>query len=473
VANDVATLPKTGQGSRRLHRLDDGSQILAGRWGGGYAYGMGAPGASAHTARQTFFYFGSLTLLVYLSTPAGYLVDIQTAYLLKNQFRATATQIATFRMLTALPLYLAFVAGLIRDQWSPLGRRDRGYFLIFAPATAVVLIVLASTPHLSYRGLLVGMLAVMLCSRFVAAAYEGLMALVGQEKLMSGRLSVIWNVVSSLPVIAGALTSGYISNHLRPSSAFYLVAAFAGCIGVLGLWKPRGIFAHAYDQPVARAPARSATFLANVKRLARYRPVYPAVLICFLWNFAPGCNTPLQFYLAKLGASDSIYSYFGAIFTAASIPTFLLYGLLCKKFSLHTLLWCSTMIAVPQWVPMAFMHSAKHALILVIPIGLMGGMATAAYFDLAMRSCPPGLQGTLMMLVAGVWSLSARGGDVLGSAIYNASPTHGFLYCVIAITVVYALILPIILLVPRELTDRGDGDAGSKVDVKSAEEVAA
>jgi hypothetical protein len=410
--------------------------------------------ASSRSTREPFLYFSCLTLLIYLATPAGYLIDIQTAYLLKNQFHATPTQIAKFRLLTAMPLYFAFVAGLIRDQWNPLGLRDRGYFLIFAPATAVALIALAVTPQLSYRGLLAGMLAVMLFSRFISAAYEGLMALVGQEKLMSGRLSVIWNVVSSLPIIAGALTSGYVSAHLRPSSAFYLVAAFALGIGLLGLWKPRGVFAHAYDQPIAR----SENFLANVKRLARHRAIYPAVLICFLWNFAPGCNTPLQFYFGKIGASDSVYSWFGAIFTAANIPTYLLYGLLCRKFSLRTLLWLSTIIAVPQWVPMAFIHSANLALILVVPIGLMGGMATAAYFDLAMRSCPAGLQGTLMMLVAGVWSLSARGGDVLGSAIYNASPTRGFLYCVIAITVVYALILPVILLVPRALIATADAE---------------
>jgi hypothetical protein len=42
-----------------------------------------------------------------------------------------------------------------------------------------------------------------------------------------------------------------------------------------------------------------------------------------------------------------------------------------------------------------------------------------------------------MMLVDGVIELSSRTGDVLGSQIYGSSPTHGFLYCVIATTVVY------------------------------------
>jgi len=88
----------------------------------------------------------------------------------------------------------------------------------------------------------------------------------------------------------------------------------------------------------------------------------------------------------------------------------------------------------------------------------LGGIATAAYYDLAMRSCPPGLQGTLMMLVDGVFVLSARGGDLLGSAIYNSSPANGFTYCVMATTAVYALILPLILLIPKNLTALADGE---------------
>src|SRR5208282_5912952 len=151
-------------------------------------------------ASQTLLYFGSLTLFIYLATPAGYLLDIQTSFLLKNQLHATATQISMFRLITGIPIYFAFTFGLLRDQWNPFGLRDRGFFLIFAPATAIVFIVLACS-NLSYRGLLAGMLLAMLLSRFLAAAYQGLIALVGQERLMSGRLSVLWNVVMSVPII--------------------------------------------------------------------------------------------------------------------------------------------------------------------------------------------------------------------------------------------------------------------------------
>jgi hypothetical protein len=424
-------------------------------------------GSSDHSTekRQTLVYFGGLTLWVYLATPVGPLIDIQTAFLLKNQLHATPGQVSTFRLLTGVPIYFAFVFGLVRDSWSPLGLRDRGYFLIFAPVTAAVCLWTATT-DLTYQKLVVAMLEAMVTSRLVIAAYQGLMALIAQEKLMSGRLSALWNIISTLLGVAAAFGSGFISSHLRPAHAFLLAGCFWLMIACQGLWKPRGVFARAYEAPQAGAGKASkaskfSTFFADVRRLLRHRAVYPAVLIQFLWSFAPGANTPLQYYLTdRLGAPDAYYSYYTGIFGASFVPMYFLYGFLCRRVSLNKLLWWGTIIAVPQMVPLAFIRSPGGALLLAVPIGLMGGIATAAYYDLAMRSCPPGLQGTLMMLVDGVLVLAGRGGDVLGTAIYDRSPTHGFVYCVIAITIVYALILPLIALVPRRLISTADGEAG-------------
>jgi hypothetical protein len=402
--------------------------------------------------RQVYFYFGSLTLLAYLVTPTGYLVDIPTTFILKNQLHASAAQVSAFRLVAALPVYIGFAFGLVRDLWNPFGLRDRGYFLLFAPVTTLVFLWMGMA-QFSYRGLLLGTLLVMFCFRFVMAAYQALIALIGQEKLMSGRLSSLWWVVQTVVAAAGGLISGYISNRLAPHQIFYLMAALAVLIACMGFWKPRSVFVHTYDQP----QARGSNFKGDVQRLLRHRAIYPAILINCLWNFAPGAATPLQFYLSnELHASDAIFSYYYGIFAAAFIPTMLLYGFLCKKFPLNRLLWWGTIIAVPQMIPLLFIHSPNLALLLAAPEGLMGGIATVAYTDLAMRSCPPGLQGTLMMLVDGAFWLSSRGGDVVGTWIYGSSPTHGFFYCVIATTVTYLAILPLILLVPKDLIATAD-----------------
>ena len=107
-------------------------------------------------------------------------------------------------------------------------------------------------------------------------------------------------------------------------------------------------------------------------------------------------------------------------------------------------------------------HSGDQALIFAVPMGLMGGIATCAFVDLTMRSCPDGLQGTLMMLVEGIGLLSLRASDTFGSAVYDANPHYGFLYCVIATTVVYSLILPTLLTIPKGIIATSEGVAIEK-----------
>jgi hypothetical protein len=76
-----------------------------------------------------------------------------------------------------------------------------------------------------------------------------------------------------------------------------------------------------------------------------------------------------------------------------------------------------------------------------------------------------------MMMVDGVYLLASRGGDVLGTAIYKSSPEHGFLYCVVATTAVYVLILPLILLVPKELIATADGEPNPVADAEMLKEI--
>ena len=111
----------------------------------------------------------------------------------------------------------------------------------------------------------------------------------------------------------------------------------------------------------------------------------------------------------------------------------MVFGVLCQRIPLRNLLWWGTLVAVPQLIPLLFISSVTGALIAAVPIGLMGGVATAAYMDLIIRSCPPGLQGTTLMLAATVSVISVRFGDVLGTTLYDRY--GNFFVCVIAVTV--------------------------------------
>ena len=413
-----------------------------------------ANASGSSKAGQVFLYFTPLTLLVFLVLPNGYLLDIATSFMLKNRLQATPEQIANFRLLTAIPVYLSFAFGLARDLWNPFGIRDRGFMLIFGGITAV-LFVCMSQAALTYGVLLAGMLAVMFAFCFVAAAARGLLALVSQEQLMSGRLSALWNAVSSAPYAAGAFASAYLAQSLSPEQMFLLVALLCGAIALLGLWKPAAVFNHAYDRPEARA----SNFAGDIRRLVRHKACYPAVLLVCLSQFSPGTNTPLQFYLTnELHLPDAVYGNFLGISQGAYIPACLLYGVLCKRLPLANLLLIATLAYIVQALPLLLVHSTATALWVALPMGLINGFAFAAFWDLSLRSCPTGLQGTLMMLVAGGYELAYRAGDLLGARIYGSGATHGFLSCVILATATSLLMLPVLKLIPRDLITTADGE---------------
>ena len=415
-------------------------------------------GLPASVQQRIFLYLGVLVIFLAFSAPSGGLVEIPLSFFLKNKLHLAPHEVANFRLIAAIPLYLSFVFGFIRDTWSPFGMADRGYMLLFGFVTAALYVIFAFVP-VSYATLLIAITLLTVSYLFVASAQQGLTSTIGQQHVMAGQISAVWSIAGSIPVIAALLIGGSLSNALEDRSAadaarilFLTGGATMTLVTIYAAWRPRSVFDN-----VRVEHASGGGPIEDLKVLERHWPLYPALLIWLLWNFAPGSATPLQYYLQDaLHANDIQWGQWNAIFAASFIPTYMLFGLLCRKLRLRTLLFWGTLVAVPQLVPLLFINSVSGALIAAVPIGLMGGVASAAYLDLIIRSCPRGLQGTTLMMSASLLAIAARFGDVLGTNLYDYS--GGFVACVIATTAVYALILPTLLLVPRYLTATADGE---------------
>ena len=86
------------------------------------------PGA---TRMRIFAYLGVLILLLGFGAPNGSFIETPITFFLKNRLHLAAHQAALFRLLGAIPLYLAFVFGFVRDTVNPFGMRDRGFLVLF------------------------------------------------------------------------------------------------------------------------------------------------------------------------------------------------------------------------------------------------------------------------------------------------------------------------------------------------------
>jgi hypothetical protein len=400
---------------------------------------------------KIFLYLGCLVTLLSFLDPNGGLMDVPMSFILKNQLRMSAQDVATFRLVASIPLYLSFLFGLFRDAISAERIRDRQIICVFSFASAALYLSLAALP-ISYWTLMAASSLGTASFLFIASAQGGLTASFAQQHAMSGQISAVWNIFAFLPAAAAFVIGGHFSQFLELQSPdttarflFSAEAALSVAVFAFSFLRPRSMF----ENVVAEHSSIHIPRL-GLKGLIRHLPIYPALAIWLLWNFSPGSITPLQYFLQnRLGATDVQWGIWSAVFTGSFIPAFVLYGLLALRFAFKKLLWLGTLLAIPQFAPLLFVKSLDQGLICAVPIGLMGGVATAAYLDLIIRSCPRGLQGTMIMLSGGIYFLSTRVGDIVGSYLYDRFDS--FEACVVLMMSTYASIPFVLLVVPKDV----------------------
>src|SRR3974390_698953 len=161
-----------------------------------------------------FLYLGILIVLLAFGGPTGGLIDIPISFFLKNRLHLTAHEVAAFRLIAAIPLYVSFVFGFMRDIWNPLGMRDRGFMLLFGSATALLYILFAFTPMV-FATLLLAVVLLAASFLFVSSAQNGLTSVIGQQHAMTGQVSAVWNVFLSIPTVGALLIGGKLSGLLE------------------------------------------------------------------------------------------------------------------------------------------------------------------------------------------------------------------------------------------------------------------
>jgi Na+/melibiose symporter-like transporter len=390
-------------------------------------------------------------LLFNFAAPYLPLMAVPILFFLKNRLHLTASQTAFFALVTSIPLYVGFVFGFIRDRWSPFGLGDRGHLMVFGGLTGAAYAALAFLPP-TYPVLLAGALTITASIQLVFGAANGLATTIGRKHAMTGQMSTAVNVANTLPIAVASFLGGMLSQTLEQASTaqaarllFLTGAAIMAAIALFGAFGPQRLFDEGRSEPETLTP------LADFKRLLKTWPVYPAVIIQLLWQFGPAAGSAMQYHLSgDLHATDAQVGQFFAGFYGSFIPTFLIYGLLAQRFSLRVLLWVGALLAVPQMAPLLFIKSADLAVWSALALGVLGGIGQVAFMDLAMRACPKGLEGTMMMLLWSCYWISYRLGDLWGGDLYDHH--GGFTVAIWATMGVYALILPVLFLIPRRIT---------------------
>ena len=387
----------------------------------------------------------------------GGLIDIPVTFFLKNRMHLQSNELAVFKLWIGLPLILGFVFGFIRDRWSPFGGGDRAHLIVFGAATALIFGAMALV-NPTYSVFLGGLFVATMAFRMVSSAAFGITNTLAQKHAVSGQMSSVISLCISLPDLISFIGGGMLSQTLEGQGAAAAARVLFLCAGglilaivLLAVVGPKWVFVEARDPLPAAHP------LSDLKRIVRHWPIYPVMLIQLLWQFSPATGTVLQYHIVDhLHATDAQWGEWQGIFFGSFIPVYALYGWLSQRVPLRPLLWVGFGLAVFQMAPLLLVHDAVGALIAAAPMGILGSLAQAALIDLVIRSAPRGCQGMMMMLFYSFYYFSVRAGDLLGTWIYDKH--GGFITTVVVTLVVYALILPVILLVPARLTATKDGE---------------
>jgi MFS family permease len=394
----------------------------------------------------------AFVLMLLYNIGSGGVALLPMQFVLKDRLKLPPNQIALLGILTDIPCYIGFALGFLRDRWRPFGRGDRGYFLLLPPLIVVTYLVLLAGP-LSFQRIAATFLVITLFGVLLGAAANGLLAMVAQRNGMSGRIAVILVITGRGAQIVSNSAGGWLTDHARPQTALEISALLAASLLLPAFWKPRAVFA-THDEPTTRAVPENA--VQALRRLARSRAVYLPGIILFLWNFAPGWGTPLLYYLTNtVKLTSAAYGNVRAVLSGGALVFTLLYGPLCHRFRLRSLMIWGTVFGALGGAIFLWIHTPWQAYVVAFIAGGSCGIAVASYYDLLVRCCPRELEGAAFMFTAAMLFIAGDTSDLFGAWLYE----RGGFGLALAVTVATtALILPVLFFVPRHLATPREGE---------------
>ena len=135
-----------------------------------------------------------LSLLVATFANDLNLAALPLKFLLKDRLHLGATALAGFSALTGIAWYCKPLAGILSDSVPLFGTRRRGYLLLSSACGAGLWALLALVPQ-RYGPILVTMAAINASCVVISSVAGGLIVEAGQRSGMTGRLSVLRQMI--------------------------------------------------------------------------------------------------------------------------------------------------------------------------------------------------------------------------------------------------------------------------------------
>jgi predicted MFS family arabinose efflux permease len=371
-------------------------------------------------------------------------------FLLKDGLRLNAEKLALFMLLAGMASYLKPFAGILSDALPLCGTRRRHYVVFGLLASGVLWLLLAVVPR-TFNSLLATMILLNISLTLVSTVLGGLMVEVGKQQNETGKLGSQRHGITHFSGIIGSLLGGPLTRlpFLIPASLCALAYASAAPIFWRYLKEPGG------QKPDA-GPLREVRRQGRI--IKRSGTLWSAAGLIVLVVAAPGFGTPLFFHQTNvLKFSPEFLSILSVVGGSCAALAALVYGKLCRKFGLRTILSASIVLHGVLTLLYLLYKSQTSALIITGIEGATMSLAILPLYDLAARATPRGSEALGFCIILSVWNLTTMLSNYAGSWLYS---TLGFTFAnlVWLNAATTLLVLVAVPFLPRVLTDRRDGD---------------
>lgn len=370
--------------------------------------------------------------------------------LLKDNLHVSPKQMAQFFFLVGIGWYLKPVAGILSDSVPFFGTRRRHYLLLSALLGAATWISMAFVPR-TYNNILATMMLANALAVLGSTVIGGLLVDVGKQTSATGRLSSIRLAVMSTAGLIAAPIGGWfaaIDFRLTPITAATLMLIMGISVWVL-----------------MREPTRSAPpwevlrgTLRQFVAIFTYGPLWASVGLTVLFYIAPGFNSLLFYYQKNdLHFSTAQIGVIGLVSGLAAVAGSLVYGRICSRFNLRTLLFVGLGInAASQLLYYAY-RSQTAAYAVEITVGFIATLGLLPLYDLSARATPRGSEALGYSLLMSLGNLSIGLSDIFGT--WLAERFHlKFMDMIWINAATTALVLIFIPFLPRVLVSQREGE---------------
>ncbi|MBS1718769.1 MAG: MFS transporter [Armatimonadetes bacterium] len=378
------------------------------------------------------------------------LARIPLQNLLKNELHVGREGNAGFFFWIGFPWYLKPFAGVFTDAFPIFGTRRRAYILISTVLAVVGWIALANAPH-QYSTLLWICLFINTFMVIASTVIGGYMVEVAQATSGSGRLTSVRNFVQQVCTLIQGPAGGYLASIPLAVTGYM-------CGGIMFLVAPITIL-FLIEQ---RRKTSSAEVLENAGRqlnnLARAGTMWGAAGLMLLFYLAPGISTGI-FYLQQdvLKLNTQQQGFLTFLSGAGGIVAALMYGFVCKKFSLRHLLYVCLFAGTAANIFYLAYNSYSIAQIIDTFNGWGYTLAELALMDLAIRATPKGNEGLGFSLMMSVRNLALFGTDKFGSHLLDQK-TVSLAMLIILNTLTTFITIPLVYFLPKRIVDARDSE---------------